>query len=309
MTFDRLKTVFFVTFLITAPAIGIAAEKVRIVTTTSTLGSLAAHITGGEAEIHTVASPKRDIHFVSPTPKDVLKVKKADVFIHLGLDAEPWRGPLLEAAGNAAFLGGGERAIDASRGVGLLEIPSEISRKEGDIHLYGNPHYWGDPENAAQMARNIAEGLGRLYPDRADFFRERAAAFNAELGKKLEDWKARLAPYRGTKIITYHNSWIYFARRFDFIVAGQVEPKPGIPPASRHIASLIQLMKKEKIPLIAEESYYEERTPRKIAEAAGAQVVQLALSVGEVKEAGDYIQMMEFNVSSLEKALKKEGPQ
>src|SRR3990167_8964483 len=160
--FKLLPLVFSIALLFVSAQLSFAADKIRIVTTTSTIADLTRQVVGEKADIHYVAPPRQNIHFISPTPKDMLKVKKADVFIHGGLDLEAWRDPLLQAAGNMAFLGNGKAAIDASRGIQLLEIPQSLSRIEGDIHIYGNPHYWTDPENALIMADNIVSGLSAL---------------------------------------------------------------------------------------------------------------------------------------------------
>ena len=275
-----------------------ADDKIRIVTTTATLASLTDEIAGDDAEIHHVASPKRSLHFVAPTPRDVLKVKKADVFIHLGLDAEPWREPLLHAAGNVRFLGGAAAAIDTSRGVRLLEVPEagRLSRLEGDIHIFGNPHYWTDPENARVMAENIAEGLSLLYPEKRPGFESRLADFKKRLTDAEKEWMERMRPYRGSKVVTYHNTWTYFAVRYGLEIVGQIEPKPGIPPTSRHLDALARLMKKEGVGLIVKDSAYEDRTPNRIAAETGAVVLNLAQEVGEAGEAKDYVALMNYNV-------------
>src|SRR3989338_6926999 len=160
-----LAPLVLLTLLLSSPVPLRAGKEIRIVATTTALANLAAEITGDKADIYSIASPRQNLHFIAPTPKDVLKVKKADVFIHIGLDLEAWRPPLVDAAGRPDFIcPRGSRQIDASRGVALLEIPVTLSRTEGDIHAYGNPHYWLDPDNGKTAARNIAEGLARLYP-------------------------------------------------------------------------------------------------------------------------------------------------
>jgi len=282
-----------------------AAEKIRIAATTTTIASLAKEVVGNavEAEIYAIASPNRDIHFYAPTPKDVLKVKKADVLIHSGLDLEAWRDPLLVAAGNPRFLGEGKASIDVSKGIPLLEIPTSLSRAEGDIHLYGNPHYWTDPENAGVMTQNIAEGLARLYPAQADRFRQNADTFILKLREKMNDWLRRMKPHEGKALVTYHNSWPYLARRFGLVIAGHLEPKPGIPPTAKHLAELRQTMKEKNVRVIIRESFQEDRTPQKMAQETDAKVVSLASSVGQMKEATDYLSMMEENVRLLEEAL------
>ncbi len=163
------------------------AEKIRVVVTMGTLADFAGQIIGPDAEIHVVAKPGRDIHFIQPTPKDVLKVKKADVLIHGGLDLEAWRQPLLNAAGNARFLGDSKNAIDVSQGISLLEVPNSLSRIGEDIHAFGNPHYWTDPANAKQMVQNIADGLARIYPQFAVKYQANAKTLNEKIVEIVND--------------------------------------------------------------------------------------------------------------------------
>jgi ABC-type Zn uptake system ZnuABC Zn-binding protein ZnuA len=300
----RLTFLTFLLFLFLSRQNPIFAwEKTRIVTTTSVLASITREITGPGTEIHYVASPNRNVHFIAPTPKDVLRVKKADLFIHTGLDLELWRDPLLAAAGNPAFLGGGQASIDASKNIPLLEIPTSFSKTEGDIHIFGNPHYWLDPENAKIMATNIAEGLARNFPEKADEFKRNAGVFNRKVDEKMRDWTGRMAPFKGSPVVTYHRSWSYLAHRFGLVVVGELEPKPGIPPTAKHIAELLKTMKEKKVKAVVTESFNEGRTPKKIAGETGARVLTLAQSVGEAKEIPDYLSMMEHNVRLLEEAL------
>lgn len=284
-----------------------AADKLNVVATTTTLANIASEVAQDKIRITSIASPKQNIHHYAPTPKDVLKVKRADVLIHEGLDLEAWREPLLAAAGNMRFLGEGKDSIDVSLGVPLLEIPTSLSRSEGDIHAFGNPHYIGDPENAKIIALNIAEGLAKVEPENADFFRSNATAFNKKLDAKIKDWEARMAGFQGAPVVTYHRSWSYFLKRFNLSVIGEVEPKPGIPPTAKHLAGLIRQIKDKKAKVIIKEPFEETRTPKKIADETGAQVVTLSQSVGEPKEAKDYISLMEQNIALLETALAHEG--
>lgn len=279
------------------------AGKIKIAATSTTLASLTEEIAGDRATVHAVASPRQDIHFYPPSPKDVLKVKKADVVIHGGLDLEAWRDPLLNAAGNLKFLGNGEAAIDAAKNIPLLEIPASVDRSQGDIHLFGNPHYWTDPENGKIMAQNIAKGLARLYPDEEEFFKTNLENFKNRINEKIQDWSARLAPYRGTALVTYHNSWPYFTKRFGFETLGQLEPRPGIPPTPRHLTELMKIMKEKNSKLILKESYHESRSPEKVSKETGATVVTMAMQVNENKETADYISWVEYNVGLLENAL------
>ncbi len=281
-----------------------ASDKVRIVTTTATIADLVRQIAGDYADIYFIASPKRDIHFIAPTPKDVLKVKKAQVFVHSGLDLEAWRGPLLDAVGRTDLMWpSGNKQIDVSKGISLLEIPSSLSRAQGDQHAYGNPHYATDPVNAKIMVGNIAEGLSTIFPDQGATFQKNADDLNQKIDEKMKDWTNRMSSYQETPIVTYHRDWSYFNKRFGLIVIGEVEPKPGIPPTAKHMASLINSMKEKNVKIIMTESFRESRAPAKIAQATGAKVVTLAQDVGETKEGKDYIAMVEQNIHLLEGAL------
>lgn len=280
-----------------------AAGKMNVVATTTTLASIAGEVARDKARINSIASPRQNIHQYAPTPKDVFRVKRADVFIHEGLDLEAWRQPLLDTAGNRRFLGEGKYSIDVSRGIPLLEVPVTLSRAEGDIHVYGNPHYIGDPENAKIIASNIAEGLADVDPDNADFYRKNAADFNERLDAKIRDWMGRMTKYQNAPVVTYHRSWSYFVNRFGLAVIGEIEPKPGIPPTAKHLAGLIQQMKDKKVKVIIKEYFEENRTPKKLESETGAWTVNLSQAVGEPEEANDYLSLMEKNIVLLEGAL------
>jgi zinc/manganese transport system substrate-binding protein len=280
-----------------------AADKIRVVTTTNTLASIVHEIAREKVDVYFIASPNRNIHFISPTPKDVVKIKKADVFIHQGLDLEAWRNPLLNAAGRLDFIGKGERAIDVSVGVPLLEIPTSLSRTQGDIHAFGNPHYQMDPLNAKITAQNIAEGLARLYPEDSDFFKKNAEEFNRKIDEKMQDWSRRAFSFKDSPVVTYHKNWIYFTERFGLVIVGELEPKPGIPPTAKHIAELEKTIKEKGVKAILKESFYENKTPQKLAKETGTVVLNLVQDVGASKEAQDYISMIESDFSQIEQAL------
>jgi len=115
-----------------------------------------------------------------------------------------------------------------------------------------------------------------------------------------------MAPYKGTKLVTYHRSWPNFMERFGLEVIGYVEPKPGIPPSPSHTVDLMETMRRDGVKLIVVEPYFSLRTPQAIAnQIGGGTVLVLAPSVGGAKEATDYIQLFDYNVRLLAGALKQ----
>jgi ABC-type Zn uptake system ZnuABC Zn-binding protein ZnuA len=174
----------------------------------------------------------------------------------------------------------------------------------GDVHPMGNPHYWLDPANAVRIAIQIRNRLAQLRPADAPYFDHRLNNFKIRINDANKRWMAMMAPYHGTKIITYHNSWPNFVKHFGLDVAGFVEPKPGITPSPSHTLELINLMKEQKVKVILMEPYFDRNTPDFIAQRTGAQVVVMYPSVGAVPGTDDYIKLFDRNIAELTKALK-----
>ena len=188
----------------------------------------------------------------------------------------------------------------------ILEIPTgQITRAMGDVHPQGNPHYWLDPGNGRRIAQAINDKLSQLAPADKAYFEQRYADFDKRLAAAESRWDAAMAPYKGTKIVTYHRSWPNFMERFGLNVIGYVEPKPGIPPSPSHTVELIDEMKKQGVKLIVVEPYFDLKTPQAIAKQVGGEVLVLAPSVGGSKEATDYIQLFDYDVNLLAAALKR----
>jgi ABC-type Zn uptake system ZnuABC Zn-binding protein ZnuA len=282
-----------------------AAERLRVVATLSTFADLAKTIGGEHVEVAAIASPKFNPHFIEPKPSDVLKVKRAQLLIHAGLDLEAWRGPLLDAAGNRSVMPGGTNELDLSQGIELLEVPDRpLSRSEGDIHLYGNPHYWLDTENARIMAKAICDKLCELDADHCPLYRANRDAFIEALVRKLPEWRAALAPFKGAELIGDHRAWPYLMRFLGLKIEHHLEPKPGIPPTPRQIEFLEQYITQQRIPAIVRASYFPQGAAESLAKRTGAKVVWLCQSVGERPECSDYLAMTDYNVGQLVEALR-----
>jgi ABC-type Zn uptake system ZnuABC Zn-binding protein ZnuA len=217
-----------------------------------------------------------------------------------------WLPPLVNQARNAKVQPGGEGYFDASQGVKILEIPTgQLTRAMGDVHPQGNPHYWLDPDNGLRIAKGIQKKLSSLSPADAAYFAQREEAFEKRLAEAQKRWDAQMAPYKGTKIVTYHRSWPNFVDRFGLDVIGYVEPRPGIPPSPSHTIDLINDMKAKNVKIIMVEPYFDLKTPNSIARETGAKVLVMAPSVGAEKEITDYVSLFDYDVKLLAAALKE----
>jgi len=284
-----------------------AGAQVHVVTTTEDLGSLAREVGGDKVNVVALAKGYQDPHFVDPKPSFILSVSKADLLIAVGRELEiGWLPPLLTSGRNAKIQPGNKGYLDASQNVRILEIPKgQITRAMGDVHPFGNPHYWLEPGNGRRIAEAIRDTLSTISPNEKAYFAQRYADFDQRLTAAEKRWDETMAPYKGTKLVTYHRSWPNFMERFGLDVIGYVEPKPGIPPSPSHTLELIEDMKRQGAKVIVVEPYFDLKTPQAIANQVGGKVLVLAPSVGGAKEATDYIKLFDYDVNLLASALKQ----
>ena len=291
-------------FLSSAPAQ--AAAKLNVVTSTTDLGALASEVGGDRIQVESIARGYQDPHFVEAKPSFLLKLRKADLLISVGLQLEiGWLPPLITQCGNPKIQVGAAGYLEASQFAEILEIPTtQITRAMGDVHPLGNPHYWLDPENGLRIARGIQQKLAQMRPEDAAYFEQRFQSFSQRLGQQEKIWEAQTQPFRGRKVVTYHRSWPNFTKRFGLDVVGYVEPRPGIPPSPGHTVDLIQMMRRENVKLILVEPYFDLKTPNAIARETGGQVVVLLPSVGGEKEVTDYFKLFEYDIALLARAFR-----
>jgi zinc/manganese transport system substrate-binding protein len=283
-----------------------AAGKLKIVTSTTDLAALAQEVGGDRVEVESIARGYQDPHFVEAKPSFLLKLRQADLLIAVGLQLEiGWLPPLITQCGNPRIQVGANGYLDASQFAEILEIPTTIvTRAMGDVHPFGNPHYWLDPENGRRIARGIATKLEEMRPADAPYFEQRFNSFSQRLTQAEKVWDAEMNPYHGRKVITYHRSWPNFLVHFDLVTLGEIEPRPGIPPTPSHTLELINLMKRENVKVILVEPYFDSKTPNSIARDTGGRVVVLPPSVGGEKEITDYFKLFDYDLALLTRAFQ-----
>jgi zinc/manganese transport system substrate-binding protein len=283
-----------------------AFAKVNVVTTLQDFASIADAVGGNRVETFALARGYQDPHFVDAKPSFILKLSRADLLIVAGLELEiGYLPPLLDQSRNDKIRAGSPGYLDASIGCEILQRPTtQVTRAMGDVHPYGNPHYWTDPNNGLVIARAIAAKLTELDPAGKADYDKNLGAFAAKIGQKTKEWDAKMAPYAGTKVVTFHDSWPNFAKHFQLVVAGHVEPKPGIPPTPSHTLEIINLIQTEKIPVILVEPYFDRKTPDAIAAKTGATVVTFYPSVGGIPAIKDYFALFDTDIDAFVNGMK-----
>jgi len=262
----------------------VAHAKLRVVASINDLASIAASVGGDRIEAASIARSGADVHRVEVLPSYMVRVARADVFLTIGLGLDRWADAIIEGSRNAKLA-----IVDCSAGVPLLEKPTgKVTAAMGDVHPDGNPHYWLDPRNGAIVARTIAEALAQADPPGADGYRRRAEAFAAECESAWQGYKAKADALPSRLLLTYHRSWSYFANAFGFEVADNVEPVPGIPPTARHLADLVEVVKRRGVPVLIQEPYYSPDAGRFLERQTGIRIVVDAPSCAG-PDAGAYL--------------------
>lgn len=283
------------------------AQKIRVVTTIPDLADIARQIGKDRVSVESLTLGVRNIHSVQMKPSMVTKLNRADILILMGLYLEHSFLPaLLDVARNPRITPRGIGYIDTSEGVIPIDIPQTLSRQEGDIHPMGNPHYNLDPVMGKLIAKNIAEGLSKAYIELGPFFMKNLADYTAELDRLIPEWQQIARPLDGIQFVSYHQDLGYFARRYGMEQFDTIELRPGIPPTPAHIVQLVKRMKEAKVPLVTYGTY-PSRVPERVANETGARLVNVPLYVGGRPGVESYIELIDYLVNNLTKAVGREA--
>lgn len=292
----RTRVVALSGLLVAAAA---AAAPIRVVTAIPDFAVLAEAVGGGEVHAESVIVGNRDVHAVELLPSFMVKIRKADIYVKVGMDLDLWSQQLIDGSRNARLV-----VVDPSSRIQPLEVPTfKVDASYGDLHRFGNPHYWLDPGNTRPIVEAILEGLVRVAPERVATFRANAEAYLSRFAEAEGRWAARLAPFRGAKLVSFHRSWPYFAARYGLVFVGELEPKPGVPPTPTHLAAMQELLRSGEVAAIFMESYFDDRVPQMLARTTGVSLVKVPVLVGAEAGATDRIALFDLIVERLAETL------
>lgn len=276
-----------------------------IVTTSTDLKALVEAVGGERVSVESLAPALHEPHAVDVKPGQLARLRSAGLLVRVGLDHEPWLARVRATVNDPRFAPGGPGDLDLSRGIDLLQVETPRVRSEqgAHVHGFGNPHYWLDPANARPMTQTILKALTRLSPDGREAFTRNRTRFLERLEANMARWTDTMAPHRGARVVVYHDTWPYFARRFGLVIVAAVELVPGVPPSPASLAALAASMKDAGVKLLIVEPSSSRSVASRVAAPSGARVVTLIASVGGDPEARDYLQLFELNVRRLTEAL------
>lgn len=280
-----------------------ASEPVRVITAIPDFAVIAEAIGGGEVQAESIIVGNRDVHAVELLPSFFVKIRRAQVYVRVGMDLDLWSQQLIDGSRNARLV-----VVDVSRGITPLEVPTfKVDPSQGDLHRFGNPHYWLDPGNTPPMVEAILAGLITAAPERAGRFRANADAYLAAFEQAAARWAERLAPFRGAKLVSFHRSWPYFGARYGLEFVGELEPKPGVPPTPTHTAAMQELLRSGTVAAILMESYFDDRLPQMLARTTGVPLVKVPVLVGAEPGVASREALFDLIVDRLADALQRGG--
>jgi len=284
----------------------VAHSQLKVVTSTTDLFDIASAVGGDKVKASHIGEGFQDPHFIEAKPSFVLQLRNADVWAFVGLDLEiGWMPLLLDGARNPKIQLGGSGYVDVSKAMPVIDVPrGSVDRSMGDVHPFGNPHYWLDPENGRRIAKLFLAKFSELDPKNAAEYAANEKAFETKLGAAETAWQAQLATIKGKPVVAWHTSWNYFAQYTGMRIVAYMEPKPGVPPSPSHLLQVVQAVKASGAKVIIMEPFYDRKVADLVARQTGATVLILPPSVGGVPGITSYLQLMQHDVTELSNRVK-----
>jgi zinc/manganese transport system substrate-binding protein len=281
-----------------------AHADVRVFACEPEWGALAKELAGDAATIDVATTALQDVHQIEAKPSLIAKVRRADLVACTGAELEAgWLPQLLRQAGNAKVASGPGLFFAAAQ-VSTLEKPATLDRAAGDVHPQGNPHIQMDPRRVLKVARALSARLAQLDAANKADYATRLAAFEGRWNAAIRRWEAKAAPLKGQRVVVQHNSWVYLTQWLGIEQVGTLEPKPGVPPSSAHLASMVATVKEKKPFAVIRAAYQDPKASRWLSERTGVPAVVLPFTVGADAKSGDLFALYDATIDALLNAEK-----
>ena len=259
-------------------------SQVRVIGSIPDYAELAKEIGQDRVKAEALIKGTQDPHFADALPSHIMKLNKADLLISTGLGLESgWLPALLNNARNKKIQAGSTGYIDASEFVELKDVPQKIDKSMGDVHPGGNPHFYTAPAELFKIAEEIKNRLVQIDPEGRDYYEKNWTEFKVKFESKTAEWKTKIEPLKGTKVVVYHESWVYLLNWLGFEKVAALEPKPGIPPSSGHIAEVLHQIKGKNVRFLFQEIYHPTSLSKKFASKTGVKLLILPSMTGAEK--------------------------
>jgi zinc/manganese transport system substrate-binding protein len=281
-----------------------AFAKLQVFACEPEWGALLQELAGDKVDVSVATTAFQDVHQIDAKPSLIARVRKADLLVCTGAGLEVgWLPQLIRQSGNNKVADGPGNFMAASQ-IDTLEKPAQLDRAAGDVHPEGNPHFQLDPYRVQKIAAGLAARLAQLDAANAATYQQRLADFNTRWQAAIKRWETKAAPLKGKKILVQHVSWVYLNTWLGLDQIGALEPKPGVPPTSAHLSSLISTAKDQHAYAIISAAYQDRKPANWLSERTGVPVVVLPYTVGGDAEAKDLFGLFDSTIDQLLGAAK-----
>ncbi|KQY51733.1 zinc ABC transporter substrate-binding protein [Lysobacter sp. Root494] len=276
-----------------------AQAKLKVFACEPEWGSLVNELAGDKVEVSVGTSALQDVHQIEAKPSLIAKVRSADLMVCTGAELEVgWLPQLIRQSGNSKVASGAGSFMAAAQ-VKTLEKPTALDRAYGDVHPDGNPHVQMDPRRVLVIAKALDARLAQLDPANAAAYQQRLDSFTQRWLAAMAKWKAQAAPLRGRNVVVHHISWVYLWDWLGIKQVGALEPKPGVPPTSAHLASLIATTKGANTLAIVRAAYQDGKPSEWLSGRTGVPAVSLPFTVGGDAQSKDLFGLFDSTISKL----------
>lgn len=270
--------------------------------------ALAQELTQGKASIFSATTAKQDPHYVQARPSLIAKMRRADLVICAGAELEAGWLPMLQRKSNNRDVQSTDNGLFfAADHVENLDIPVKVDRSMGDVHALGNPHVHLDPHRVLTLARALAVKLTQLDPEHATNYQHNLADFEQRWQQAIIKWQQQLKPLQGVKVIAYHSTFRYLFNFLGIEQVGDLEPKPGMPPTSKHLAHLLTLIKQQQVALVIYSSYQNDKGIKWLSKKADITELQLPYTLGGNDQVVDLFSLFDQHLALLSQAVKSQA--
>lgn len=298
-----ISAVTLSTALIAAPL----QAKVNVFTCEPEWKALTEVIGGDKVNVTSATNAFQDPHHIEARPSLIAKTRRADLVICTGSELEiGWLPLLMRQSGNSAIQADKPGYFMASEMVERLGVPEKLDRSMGDIHASGNPHVHLDPYRLLSIAEALALRLETIDSENKDIYRDRLKDFKKEWQTTILEWETKSQALKGKKVIVYHKNWTYLLNWLGIEAIADLEPKPGIPPTSSHLVSLLQVANTEKPAAILIAAYQNDKGAKWLAKKSGVPLLTLPFTVGGNNEADSLEALYQNTLTSLLNTLNRE---
>ncbi len=279
----RITIILLIIFAIAAPA---GAGRLNVSATIFPLADVVENVGGDLVEVTTLLDPGQGPHTYEPTPGDMRTIADSDMVVKVGLSLDHWLGGMIDSAGVETAI------VDCSSVVhSVIEENDDVDGH--DHHHTVNPHYWLDPVIMIDVTKMLANELIKKLPDHTQEIKSRTDSYIKELEALDNEIKGMLDDVKGG-FVTYHNSWEYFARRYNLELVGVIEESAGKEPSAKHMVRLVKEMKQSGAIAVMVEPQFSKALGETIAAETGVEVVTID-PIGGAPGRMNYLELMRFN--------------